>query len=201
MDIVPYKDDLYQKEGAYFSPNGEVIYTYGEHESYASDYCQGKDYYFLQSIKSGYSYESFEEYKERTEYLGTLDDLDVFQTSKLTKKELELFKIWLESDKCTGKNLFSDFMLYLLNFDKVETVMRRMISTTSYEPHIRLWNYYIMGWHIKRLAPLKFNKETGIFEFNHDILCTQSIEDKLAEQEIEGIKSKVLLENRHLYLK
>lgn len=201
MDTIPYKDDLYRKEGAYFNPSGEVIYTYGEHERYAADYCKGKDFDFLSSIKGGYSYESFEEYKKRTGFKGTIDDLDVFKSSKLTQKELELFKLWLESDKCCGKNLYSDFMLYLLGFDKVETVTRRMISTTSIDPHIRLFNYYLMGWNIKRLAPLKLNKQTGIFEFDSDILWTQSIEDRDAEKEINTIKSRVLSKDIHLYLK
>lgn len=92
-------------------------------------------------------------------------------------------------------------MLYLLGFDKVETIRRRLISTTSLKPHIRFYNYYLMGWNIKRLLPMIVDEQNGLFTFDNSKIWIEDPEDKRAEQEIKEIKSKVLLQDRHLYLK
>lgn len=86
MEVIHYSDELYRKEGAFVSPNGKIIYTYGEHEKYAYNYCFGRNYDFLSSIKSGYGYISFEEYKRQNNFEGSIDDLDAFKSSQLTKK-------------------------------------------------------------------------------------------------------------------
>lgn len=201
MNSIPYKDDLYDKEGAFISPSGEIIYTFGEHESYASKYCKGKDFDFLSSIKGGYGHINFEEYKKSNNFEGTIDDLDVFKSSKLTKNELEIFKLWLESDRCGGKYLFSDFLVYLLGFDKIETVMRRAITTTCPMPHVRFYNYYLMEWYIKCFPKMKYDNQSGLFEFDNSQLWFDGLEEKEAEKEIEEIKSNVLVKDRHLYFR
>lgn len=201
METIAYKNDLYDKEGAFISPSGEIIYTYGEHESYASKYCEGKDFGFLSSIKGGYGYIDFEEYKKLYNFEGTIDDLDVFKSSKLTKDELTLFKLWLDSERCGGKYLFSDFLVYLLHFDKVETVMRRAITTTSLTPHVRFYNYYLMDWFIKRITRMKYDNQAGLFLFDNSGWQFDSSEEKEAEEEIKEIKSRVLLKDRHLFFR
>lgn len=46
--IIPYKEkELYDNEGAFIKPDGEIIYTYGLHESFSSKYCNGDLYDFL----------------------------------------------------------------------------------------------------------------------------------------------------------
>ncbi len=202
--IIPYEEKLYSKEGAFINPNGEIIFTYGQHEGFASEFCNGKDYQFLSEVKYGWSYYSshFEEFKEAYNFDGEKEDIDVYKSTMLTKEQLELYKLWLESYEFSRRNLLSDFMVYLLGFDKVETVMRRAITTTTPQPHIRFYNYYLMDWYIDHQTPMKFNKDTGHFEYDQkEDWFLKYNEDRQVESEINEIKSKVLVKDRHLFFK
>ena len=68
--------------------------------------------------------------------------------SKLTKEELILYKYWLEQKGFNRKEMSSDFLVSVLGFDKVLTLMKKSIATTSLEPHIRFYNYYLMDWYV-----------------------------------------------------
>ena len=41
--IISYEDKLEKNEGAFIDQNGKIIFTYGEHEKYAKDFCDGKN--------------------------------------------------------------------------------------------------------------------------------------------------------------
>ena len=75
-------------------------------------------------------------------------------------------------------------MVYLLSFDKIETVMREAITTTSLNPHIRFFNYYLMDWNIFEQPPMKYNCDTGLFEYDRNKSYLGNSEDKAAEDEI-----------------
>lgn len=204
--VIPYEDKLYNNDGAFISPEGEIIFTYGEHERFARNYCNGENYQLLSDVKdgSGWSYYAshFDEFKKNYNFTGEREDIDVYESSKLTKEQLELYKLWLENYEFARRNLYSDFLIFLLGFDKVETVMRRAITTTNPEPHIRFYNYYLMDWYIKHLPLMKFNKDTGRFKYDQqEDYSLKSKEDRQAESEINEIKSKVLLKDRHLFFK
>lgn len=110
--IIPYKGkELYDKEVAFIKPNGEIIYTYGEHERYASEYCYGTSY----------------------------------RPTKLTKEQQELFELWLDQYEFSKHNLYSDFLVYLLSFDKVETVLRESITTTNCKPLYKIFQLLYNG--------------------------------------------------------
>lgn len=68
--------------------------------------------------------------------------------SKLTKEELILYKHWLEQNEYNKRNMYSDFLVDVLGFDKILTIMRKSITTTTFEPHVRFYNYYLMDWYI-----------------------------------------------------
>ena len=198
ISVIPYKDKLYNSKGAFINQNGEFIFTNEGHESFASDFCKGKDYQFLSSLSDNH----FEEGKDK-KY-----DIDPYKSSKLTKEQLELYKLWLNERLTNYKSYLklgkecSDFLVYLLGFDKVETVMRRAITTTSPTPHIRFYNYYLMDWYIDHQSPMKYNKDTGYFEYDEREDCFFKFkEDRKVESEINEIKSKVLLKDRHLFFK
>lgn len=202
--IVPYSDKLYDNEGAFIKPNGEIVFTYGEHERFASNYCNGEEYSYLSRLRYGNTYDpnAFEEYKKEHNYQGKQEDIDVFSSTKLTKEQLELYKLWLEDYDFSRWYDLSDFLVLLLSFDKIETVMRRCITTTNEQPHIRFYNYYLMDWYIKHLTPMKYNRQTNRFEHDEkeDWLIRYNEDRKVAE-EIDDIKAKVLKKDRHLFFK
>jgi len=180
--IIPYDDKFDRGDGAFISPSNEIILTHGEHERFAGKYCSGIDYLFSRrsSTKNG----------------------DPFSLSKLTKEQLELYKLWLEKKECNKRKMHSDFMVFVLGFDKVETIMRRAITTTSNIPHIRFYNYYLMDWYIDKHTPMKYNPEIGLFEYDEpkDWMIKYS-EDRKFEYEINEIKQKVLIKDRPLFFK
>ena len=180
--IIPYDDKFDRGDGAFISPSNEIILTHGEHERFAGKYCSGIDYLFSRrsSTKNG----------------------DPFSLSKLTKEQLELYKLWLEQNEFYSRKMHSDFMVFVLGFDKIETIMRRAITTTSRQPHIRFYNYYLMDWYIDKKNPMKYNEETGLFEYDEpkDWIIYYN-EDRKVEDEINEIKTKVLRKDRHHFFK
>lgn len=98
--------------------------------------------------------------------------------------------------------MHSDFMVFVLGFDKIETIMRRAIIITSRQPHIRFYNYYLMDWYIDKNTPMKYNEETVLFEYDEpkDWMIYYN-EDRKVEDEINEIKTKVLRKNRHHFFK
>lgn len=122
--------------------------------------------------------------------------------SKLTKGELILYKHWLEQNDYNKRKMCSDFLVDVLGFDKILTNMRKSITTTTLEPHMRFYNYYLMDWYIDIRKRSVFNEEKGIFEFiEPDISSIKYIEERRLEDEIRDIKSKVKLKDRHYFFK
>lgn len=204
--IIPYKEkELYDNEGAFIKPDGEIIYTYGLHETFSSKYCNGQLYDFLNRCiydkDDKMITEWFEYLKVHHNFKGTKEQIDEYSSSELTQEQLKLYKLWLDKYEFSRRNLLSDFMVYLLSFDKVETVMRETITTTNPNPHIRFFNYYLMDWDIFEQPPMKYNSNTGLFEYDEDNWYLGKNEDKEAEEEIEEIKAKVLKKDRPLFFK
>ncbi len=158
--IIPYKGErLYNQEGAFITPKGEIIYTYGDHEKYSLDYCE----------------------------------------NCLTKEEQELYDLWLEGEGSHHWHRYADFMVLILQFDKVEIIRRECITTTSPIPHVKYYNYYLMDWNIDTtLCPKIYNYETKRFQFKEN---RDWYYDGIAEEEINNIKKRVKKEDRHLFFK
>ncbi len=178
--IIPYDEDLYANEGAFISPGGDIIFTYGEHESFANDFCNGLEYSY--SVKQ--------------------DGGDTFHSIKISEEQLKLYHLWLEDYDFSRLYDLSDFLVLSLFFDKIETVIRREITTANKQPHVRFYNYYLMNWNVRCLTPMKYNTKTNQFEFDRreDWIVTDS-EEREATEEIKKIKEKVLVKDRSLFFK
>ena len=201
--IIPYEDKLYDNEGAFVDPNGKILFTYGNHLGFAMNYCLGNEYNYLNRLRYGKTYDpnAFEDYKRECNYQGRQEDIDVFSSSQLKKEDLELLKKYLDDFVFSWRYNYSDFLVLLLHFDKIETVMRRCITTTDSQPHVRFYNYLLMDWRIDYQTPMRYNYEKNKFEWDEKLDWIVSEEDKEFEEEIEEIKSRVLTKDRHLFFK
>lgn len=172
--IVPYENSIIRGDGAFITPNNKIILT-SSHELFSYEYCNGQG-----------------------SFLWTDGN---HSKSKLTKEQLILYKLWLESNRYP-RNMHTDFMVYVLGFDKIETIMKRAILTTSDCPHIKYYNYYLMDWRIEQTEKKIYNKETCTFEFKDaNIWINNNIEDRKVKEELDDIKSKVLRKDRTSFLK
>ena len=199
--IIPYNDKFEYSDGGFVNTSGEII-TVSHHEVFAREYCYGKDYDFLKQLKNGRANYSFEDYQKNYNFTGTIEDIDVFSSSKLTKEELILFKKWLKENERRARSILSDFMTYVLRFDKVETIRRKAITTTSDEPYTRFYNYYLMDWYIDCYRPgYIFDEETGCFEFAKRNYVVRNLDEREIKSELDEIKANVLKKDRHHFFK
>jgi len=173
--IIPYDEKL--GEGAFITPKNEIKMVYDCHESFAYNFCC-ENYKYLNELKFNNEDTCF---------------------NKLSKEQLKLCKLWLE--KYDGSNSYSDFLVFVLGFDKIQTVMNKSITTTSFFPHIKYYNYYLMDWYVEQLTPMKYNNETGLFEPKNQGMFFGYSTDRDAEEEINEIKSKVLKSDRPYFFK
>lgn len=208
--ILPYERNLATSDGAYIMPNGKFIYPFNGHEMYAHDYCNGKYFYELNRVRQdalsgcldelSISDEYWNHLKKMLGYTGERKDVDIYLSSKLNQDELKLYKLWMQEYEFTKNHLYSDFLNFVLGFDKVDTIMRHGISTTSPTPHVRFFNYYLMGWNVW-VHPLQvFDEKTGAF-FSIPRNNNHVLEDREAEEEIEELKAKVLKKDLIHFLK
>ncbi len=186
--ILPYMQELEYQKRAYIKPNGEILTTTGKHKIWAKEYCIGSEYKDFRSLFS----------KPASDIILPST---IIESSSLTKEQLELLKIWLQGKDNFDENLFSDFLVFISRFDKTETKNRKVITTTSPIPHIRFYNYDLMGWTIETHTPQKLSKELETF-----VSCNQegimlTHQDRNAQEELEDIKRNVLLKDRHYFLK
>lgn len=122
--------------------------------------------------------------------------------NNLTKDELILYKYWLEENEEVKRKMISDFLVCVLGYDKILSLMKKAIVTTSFEPHIRFYNYYLMDWYVDIRKKSVYNESTGMFEFvEREDFSIKYIEDRKMEDEINEIKTHVKLKDRHYFLK
>lgn len=178
--IIEYNPNLGNGTGAFITPKNDILLTHGDHEPFAYKYCTGID------------------------VNNPNTSSEPFVNSKLTKEQLQLYKLWLKEREHKLRKLQSDvdFLVLVLGYDKVEALINETITTSSRRPHIRYYNYYLMDWVIYETPTLIYNPETGLFEKNEPseffMLYDQ---DREAEEEINEIKSRVLKKDRHYFFK
>ena len=193
--IIPYDESLSNNHGALISPDGKILYVQTTHEVFAKKYCCGLEYDKLRYIKNCSSDLLFDEFKEAYSFSGNRKDIDEWSFSNLTKKDLELYKIWLKKySRYHGSASSLDFMVLYLGYDKVESIKKNFITTTSKIPHVRFFNYYLMDWDVLQLPKSYYDDNEKIFKFKEndslDFYHSHLI-DQEKEEEIETIKAKV----------
>ena len=199
--VIPYDKNLARKNGSLVDPAGTVLEVETTHEDFAENFCKGKHYELYKSILEGRSFfcNHFEDFKRLYGFEGSIDDLTELASSELVERQLNLYKLWIKA--CTEQKTHTtlDFMTCVLRYDKVEKILTNTISTSFQSPHVRYYNYYLMDWDIQYLKPMRYNKETGLFEYiDNSILLS---EDSDAEDEIDEIKKNVEYESRPLFFR
>ena len=198
--ILPYNNNLGPHNGAFIKPDGEVLFIKdNKHEEFAEKYCNGEDFSAITGAKEGQS-------RSIIPIFEMLDDvksngLGIFRNSNLSREQLLKYKSWLERHHIDNKSIYADFLVYVLAFDKVETRINNLITTTSLEPHVRFFNYYLMDWSISVQKPLIYDEKEDLFLMQYDQVPISDYDDREAEEEITEIKAKVLMKDRPYFFK
>ena len=199
--IIPYYEDL-GVTGAFISPDGEILrLKNNEHEEFAEEYCNGHDYKFYTGARVGPPAPILKDLMAEKEVLNAKEGIDIFRSSQLTKSQLAKYKWWLEHYEPKQKGHHVDFLVYLLAYDKVERIVHDVITTTAAEPHVRFFNYYLMDWKINVEKRLIYDYHKDEYRFVEGKYLVTDDADREAEEEIEEIKAKVLVKDRHYFFK
>ncbi len=174
--ILPYNDNISKYDGAFIKPNGDIIPVYGKHEKSAYHYCTGS------SLIIGKS-------ESAIPYLTP--------NSQLDEEEYQLYQLW-KSSNSTNITLVTDFLTLILGYDKVEKIESNSITTSSFQPHIRFYNYYLMDWDITVMPRYQYDSSKGCF-IQDKHFYTSDYKDLDAANEIERIKDKVITKNRKIF--
>lgn len=200
--ILPYDKNLGTSEGAFITPNGNILPVHeNEHEQFARSYCNGRDYDVLTGAVMGPPRPLLKSLLTEREIKDMSKNPNYFSTSKLNKNELEKYRFWLSKMAPYNHTYYADFMVCVLGYDKVETLFKNSIVTTSATPHIRFYNYYLMDWNVLRFNKVVYNQEEDSFDFQESYFGISHIEDQEAEEELDEIKEKVPLKDRPIFFK
>ena len=207
--IIPYDENLIKTAGAYFTPQGNIIDTW-DHEQFARDYCLGPLYDELNSIKQ--NPDKYDIDTLRKEYnissIESIKNLDIYRTSKLNENEMQALKEYEKSR--FFENTYNEFLMNIKHYDKIETYDRyikkaidhningRIFSDTN-EPHIRFWNYYLMGWKLDTPYICFFWHQIEHQLEEYSVMVTK--EDIEAQKELDDIKRRVRTEDRPVFFK
>ena len=200
--ILPYYDKLGTSEGAFITPNGHILNVYNnEHEDFARRYCLGMNYDIHTGAVFGPPNPCAKDLWVQSEVQNMIKGKNIFESSHLTKDQLEKYKIWLKNYPSVESTFYCDFLVYILAYDKVETIVRNHIQTTALQPHIRFYNYYLMGWDIDCLTGFVYDEEKDMFVLKPNNFLIEDYEDREAEEEIEETRAKVLLKDIPYFFK
>ena len=119
----------------------------------------------------------------------------------LRGKEIDIYEKWLEICNPTKKEIYADFLIKTLSYDKINTKIINQIVTSSLLPHIRFYNYYLMDYKITIFQKIIYDQIKQDFIERENLYVLNSFLDEETEEEIENIKSKTLVLDRYNYLK
>ena len=119
----------------------------------------------------------------------------------LSKKEKELFELWLSKYNTNNLDIYGDFLVKVLSYDKISTRIKNQIVTTSFTPHIRFYNYYLMNYNITVQNKLIYDQNKEMFYIYNNLYRFNSFLDYEYKEEIDKIKSKTLIKDRHNFYK
>lgn len=64
--------------------------------------------------------------------------------------------------------MYSDFMVFILGWDRFETIKRQCFFTTDDKPYTRFYNYYLMDWTIQHDCKMKYDEKSKIFVWDNN---------------------------------
>lgn len=195
-NIIKYDVNLLDSQGAWITPNGEIIYIDTLHENYAKKYCFGDAYDYLYQIKYLISNNEFQNWKAKNNFNGTREDINEYIDSKLTLEQLKILKKWNES---FGSG-YSDYLCGILGYDKVNTIAKSTIITTNPQPYIKYWNYYLMDWDIDVVPSIYYDTKEHNFNL-YDRSLLYADKNYIILDELDEIKQKTLIKDRYKYFK
>ena len=200
--IIPYHKDLDSSGGAFIRPDGEILHLDdNRHEEFAERYCNGRDFKIYTGAEVGPPAPVLTNLEAEREVLQAKKGFDIFRSSDLSKFQLAKYKFWLEHQNPENKISYADFLVFVLAYDKVETLVHGLITTTAAEPHVRFFNYYLMDWKIAIEKRLVYDYHRDTYYFLDNQFLSVNEEDREAEEEIEDIKKHVLVKDRPYFFK
>ena len=179
--ILSYFDDFKTNIGNYIRPDGSFISLNVVHEEFAKNYCRGDSYLQLVELRN----KNINEYQKLLLSYSNIFNRDIsyneYITSKLSDEELDLYIIWNSKNKYNS----TDFMVRVLGWDKIDSLSSKTIATSSYIPHIRFYNYYLMNWNVNHVDKLVYdNKENDFINFKVDDFSLIKLKDAKYAEEI-----------------
>ena len=117
-----------------------------------------------------------------------------------TRQELDLYKYLLTKYRTICGNNDLDFLVLCLGFDKIETILSKTITTTSMEPFIKFYNYYLMDWDIEMVNKLVYAEQVNKF-LENKIISIESINDREAKEELDDLRIKILKKEKYYLFK
>ena len=202
--VIPYDKTLGYDQGALITPDGKLLYVGKNHEDYARRYCNGTEYEYEPVTGAHIANKTRNqqlEYQIRKTAKDIGENPHYFSTSKLSKEQLEKYRLWLETMDTYSNEEALDFLVLVLAFDKVETNVHNIITTTSAIPHIRFYNYYLMNWQILVHDRMVYDPEQNKYVYSSDNQTFTPTSDREAEEEIQEIKKTIKFEYRPYFFK
>ena len=200
--IIPYDKTLGYEQGALITPEGKILYVGKNHEDYARRYCNGIDYEPATAAHiATKSRRLLLEYKILKTAKDIKENPHYFSSSQLSKEELERYRLWLSTMDTYSNEEALDFLVLVLAFDKVETNVHNIITTTSAIPHIRFYNYYLMNWQILVHDRMVYDPEQNKYVYSSMNQRFTPTADRDAEEEILEIKKTIDIDNRPYFFK
>lgn len=116
------------------------------------------------------------------------------------KNYYNLDSIFMEKFLKLGLSASADYLVQLLDFDKVER-LPKTITTSKISINKAFFNYLIMDYNIVQIPKVLPNPTTGDFGYFNSNEYIEFNEEKEYEEEIKLIKQNIPLNKRRMYFK
>jgi hypothetical protein len=92
-----------------------------------------------------------------------------------------------------------DFVVQAMNFDKIESMLQKTITTSKDNIYETFFNYLIMDFNLYQINSIRYNDNTGKFEVFDKNEFIQTGQEKELQREVELIKKLVPYKDRRNY--
>jgi len=166
-------EDLIRQDGCFITPNGEIVNGFGCHEGYAANHIRGSEYNsiteFIHRYKSQNLYYPGEDKEIFKHYnIEKIEDLNPYISSFLSQEDINKYIKWQElvlyddAWEVYWQEMNSIFLNRFLRYDKLETIRRQTITTTTPFMHLRFFEYFVMGYNIDSVCFFYFDENGEI---------------------------------------